>query len=140
MKSSEEQYMDEALLLAKKGASWTFPNPMVGAVIVKNGKVIGKGYYKKAGHPHAEIEAFNNATENPQGATLYVTLEPHNHYGKTSPCTDAIIAKGIKKVVCAISDPNPKVDGAGIEKLKKAGIAVTVGICEEESRKLNEAF
>jgi len=140
MNSQDEKYMQAALQLAKKGIGWAFPNPMVGAVLVKNNKIIGKGYYKSFGSPHAEIEAFNNATEDPRDATIYVTLEPHNHYGKTPPCTDTIIAKGIKRVVCAVADPNPKVHGSGFEKLKKAGIEVTVGVCENEAGKLNEGF
>jgi diaminohydroxyphosphoribosylaminopyrimidine deaminase / 5-amino-6-(5-phosphoribosylamino)uracil reductase len=140
MKSQDERYMQEALRLARKGIGWALPNPMVGALLVKNGNIIGKGYYKKFGSAHAEVEAFTHATEDPKGATMYVTLEPHNHYGKTPPCTDAIIAKGIAKVVCAVPDPNPKVNSSGIEKLRKAGIEVIVGVCEEEAKKLNEAF
>jgi len=140
MKSVDEQYMRECLRLAKKGIGWTFPNPMVGAVLVKNGKIIGRGYHKKVGLLHAEREAFNNATEDPKGATLYVSLEPCSISGKQPPCVDAIIEKGIAKLVCAVQDPNPKVHGKGFEKLKAAGIAVEVGICEEEARALNEAF
>lgn len=140
MKSLDERYMKEALLLAKRGMGWTFPNPMVGALLVKNERVIGRGYHKKFGFPHAEVGAFQNTIEDPKGSTLYVTLEPHNHQGKTPPCTDTIIAKGVTRVVCAVSDPNPKVNGSGIEKLQKAGIEVVVGVCEREARKLNEAF
>lgn len=131
--------MQKALRLAKKGLSWTFPNPMVGAVIVKNGKVVGEGYHHKIGEPHAEIEAMHTSP-NLKGATLYVNLEPCSHYGKTPPCVVAIIKAGIKRVVCCTLDPNPKVAGKGIEKLKQAGIEVTVGVLEKEAQKLNEAF
>src|ERR1700689_4510872 len=104
MSSDNESFMREALRLAAKGVGYTFPNPVVGAVLVKNGKIIGKGYHKKAGKAHAEIEAFSNATEDPQGATLYVTLEPCCIFGRTPPCTDAIIEKGISQVLCATAD------------------------------------
>ena len=140
MKSQDEQYIKEALRLAKKAQGWTFPNPMVGAILVKNGKIIGRGYHKKVGLSHAEVEAFTNATEDPKGSTLYVSLEPCNFYGRTPPCTEAIIKEGVAKVVCAVTDPNPKVHGNGIERLKKAGIEVQVGLCEEEAKSLNEAF
>lgn len=132
--------MKEALRLAKKGTGKTYPNPLVGAVLVKNSKIIGKGYYKRAGGPHAEIKAINSATETAQGSALYVTLEPHGYTAKTPPCTDAIIAAGISRVVCSTLDPNPKVQGDGIEQLKKAGIAVSVGLMEVEAKLLNEQF
>ena len=132
--------MREALDLAVKGMSWTFPNPMVGAVLVKNGKIIGRGYHTKVGMPHAEIEAFNDATDDPRGATLYVSLEPCTFFGRTPPCVDAIIERGIKKVVCAVSDPNPKVNGVGIKKLEEAGIAVISGVLSEDAKKINGAF
>jgi len=132
--------MGEALKLAAKGVGWTNPNPMVGAVIVKNGKIIGKGYHKRFGGPHAETEALAVAKEGARGATLYVTLEPCAHFGKTPPCADAVIKAGIKRVVCASVDPNPQVRGRGIAKLKKAGIPVLVGVMEREARVLNEAF
>ena len=140
MKPTDEQYMRECLRLAKKGIGWTFPNPMVGAVLVKNGKIIGRGYHKKVGLLHAEREAFTNATEDPSGATLYVSLEPCSAAGKQPPCVDAIIEKGIAKVVCAVQDPNPKMHGGGMAKLQKAGIEVISGVCEAEARALNEAF
>lgn len=127
-------FMQKALRLAKKGQSWTFPNPMVGAVLVKDGKVVGEGYHHKVGGHHAEIEAIH------QGGTLYVNLEPCSHYGKTPPCADAIIKAGVKRVVYSTLDPNPKVAGKGIEKLKQAGIEVTGGVLEKEAKKLNEAF
>jgi len=140
MKTIDERYMREALQFARKGSGNTFPNPMVGAVLVKNGKIIGKGYHKKAGMPHAEIEAFNAAIENPKGATLYVTLEPCCFLGRTGPCTDQIIKRGISKVICAVSDPNPKVGGKGIKILQEAGIDVSVGLLSKEAEILNEAF
>lgn len=132
--------MDEALKLAKRGNGWTYPNPMVGAVIVNRGQIIAKGYHKRVGLPHAEVEALKRAKKSLKGATLYVNLEPCTHYGKTPPCVDAIIQSGIKHVVCSILDPNPKVHGRGIAKLKQAGIAVSVGLRKKESRSLNEAF
>lgn len=140
MNSQDEHFMQEALQLAQKGMSWTFPNPMVGAVLVKKGKIIGRGYHKKVGLAHAEIEAFRSASEDPQGATLYVTLEPCCILGRTPPCAPEIIKKGIAKVVCAVKDPNPKVNGEGIKKLKEAGIQVEVGLLSEEAKSLNEAF
>jgi diaminohydroxyphosphoribosylaminopyrimidine deaminase/5-amino-6-(5-phosphoribosylamino)uracil reductase len=133
-------YMTEALRLAEQAHGRTSPNPMVGAVVVKDGRVIGKGYHTKSGMPHAEIEAFRSASEVLQGATLYVTLEPCCHYGKTPPCTDAIIRARIRRVVAAMVDPNPRVSGKGIQQLRDAGIEVEVGLLEQEARRLNEAF
>lgn len=135
----DEQFLKETLRLAKKGMSWTNPNPMVGALIVKDGHAVARGYHLKSGLPHAEIEAIRNA-KNLQGATLYLNLEPCNHFGKTKPCVDSIISSGIKRVVCATADPNPKVHGKGITSLRKAGIDTTVGVLEREARTLNEAF
>jgi len=132
--------MQEVLRLAKRGLSWTWPNPLVGAVLVKNGKIIGKGYHKKVGFPHAEIEAIRNANVNLRGATLYVNLEPCVHFGKTSPCVGAIIKSGITRVVCSVVDPNPQVAGKGIEKLRQTGIDVSVGVLEQEAKKQNAAF
>ncbi|GAB6073261.1 bifunctional diaminohydroxyphosphoribosylaminopyrimidine deaminase/5-amino-6-(5-phosphoribosylamino)uracil reductase RibD [Venenivibrio stagnispumantis] len=137
------KYMKRALQLAKKGKGYTHPNPAVGAVIVKDGKIIGEGYHKKAGMPHAEREAIKDAKEKGydiKGSTMYVTLEPCCHYGRTPPCTNAIIEEGIKKVVVATLDPNPLVAGQGIEILKKAGIETKIGILQEEAKKLNEDF
>src|SRR3989344_2010898 len=127
------KFLKETLKLAKKGLGKVNPNPMVGAVIVKNNKIIGKGYHKKFGYPHAEIEALKNCQQNPKGATLYVNLEPCSHFGKTPPCADAIIKAGIKKVVCCTQDPNPKALG-------KTGIEISFGLLEQEARQLNEAF
>lgn len=140
MKNSDELFMRQALDLAIKGMSWTFPNPMVGAVLVKNGKIIGSGYHTKVGMPHAEIEAFNDAIDDPREATLYVSLEPCSVFGRMPPCVDEIIKRGVTKVVCAVKDPNPKVNGAGIKKLEEAGITVVSDILSEEARKVNEAF
>ncbi len=133
-------YMEEALRLAEKARGRTSPNPMVGAVIVKEERVIGKGYHTKAGYPHAEIEALHDAVEDPQGSTLYVNLEPCCMYGKTPPCTEAIIHAGIRRVVAAMIDPDPRVQGKGFEQLRHAGLDVDVGLLENHARRLNEAF
>lgn len=138
--TTDEFFMQKALNLAKKGLGWTNPNPMVGAVIVKNGKIIGKGYHHRYGLGHGEVEALDSLNEDCEGATLYVNLEPCSHFGKTPPCSDAIIKSGIKKVVCATEDPNPKVSGQGIQKLEKAGIEVITRVLEKEAKVLNEAF
>ena len=138
--ASDEYFIAETLRLAKKAMGWTNPNPMVGAVIVKRGQIIAKGYHKRVGLPHAEIEALNAAKTSVKGATLYVNLEPCTHYGRTPPCVDAIIQAGIKRVVCSILDPNSKVHGRGIAKLEQAGITVSVGLREKESKTLNKAF
>lgn len=132
--------MKRALELAKMGIGFTNPNPLVGAVIVKDGKIIGEGYHEVYGSNHAEINAFKNAVEDVKGATMYVTLEPCSHYGKTPPCARAIVEKGIKKVVIGLKDPNPLVSGKGIEILQEAGIEVVTGVLEEEGRELNEVF
>ena len=136
----DTKYMKRALELAEKGIGHTSPNPMVGAVIVKDGQIIGEGYHEVYGSHHAEVNAFKNAVKDVKGATMYVTLEPCSHYGKTPPCADAIIAKGISKVVVAMEDPNPQVAGRGIKKLRDNGIEVVTGVLEAESRKLNEIF
>ena len=132
--------MGRALKLAEKGIGYTNPNPLVGAVIVKDGRVIAEGYHKLYGSNHAEINAFENATEDVRGATMYVTLEPCSHYGKTPPCAKAIVEKGIKKVVIGLRDPNPLVAGGGIKILQENGIEVVCGVLEEEGKKLNEIF
>lgn len=136
----EIKYMERALELAAKGIGYTNPNPLVGAVIVKNGKIIGEGYHEVYGSNHAEVNAFKNATEDVRGAIMYVTLEPCSHYGKTPPCAKAIVEKGIKKVVIGLKDPNPLVAGKGIQILKDNDIEVITGVMEEEGRKLNEIF
>lgn len=136
---SDEDFMRLALQLAEKGRGSTSPNPMVGAVIVKDGIIVGKGYHKAAGMAHAEVEAIKDAGEKTKDATLYVTLEPCNHYGKTPPCTDLILKSGIKKVVVAVKDPNPLATG-GLKRLEEAGIEIKVGVLEEDAKRLNEAF
>ncbi|MBI5469282.1 MAG: bifunctional diaminohydroxyphosphoribosylaminopyrimidine deaminase/5-amino-6-(5-phosphoribosylamino)uracil reductase RibD [Deltaproteobacteria bacterium] len=135
-----ERFMRLALKLAARGAGKTSPNPAVGSVIVKNGRVIAEGYHKKAGGPHAEAAALATLKNGAKDATLYVTLEPCCHFGRTPPCTDAIINSGIKKVVIGTVDPNPKVSGKGISLLKAAGVLVASGVLERECRKLNEAY
>jgi len=129
-----------ALSLAKKGEGKVSPNPMVGAVLVKDGKLIAQGYHRYFGGPHAEVEAIRRAGAEANGSTLYVTLEPCSHYGKTPPCTQAIIRAGIKQVIIATLDPNPINSGQGVQELQSAGIETEVGICEKEAKKVNEAF
>jgi|GEM_PF-33539 len=136
----DRKFMARALELAVRGMGHARPNPMVGAVIVKDGRIIGEGWHERFGGPHAEVNAFAHCTEDPAGATLYVTLEPCSHYGKTPPCADLIIEKDIDRVVTAMVDPNPLVSGKGIRRLRDAGIFVTVGVMEKEARKLNEVF
>lgn len=138
--NTHDYYMGRALELAKKGWGKTNPNPLVGAVIVKDDRIISEGYHEIIGCAHAEVAAFNNAEEDVAGGTLYVNLEPCSHYGRTPPCAKAIIEAKIKKVVVAMIDPNPKVSGKGIQMLRDAGIEVEVGVREEEAKKLNEIF
>ena len=132
--------MRRALELSKKGVGFVNPNPLVGAVIVKDNKIIGEGYHEYFGGPHAEINAFKNAKEDVEGATMYVTLEPCSHYGKTPPCAHAIVRNKIAKVVIGMIDPNPMVAGRGIEILRSNGIEVTTGIMHKEIEKTNEIF
>jgi diaminohydroxyphosphoribosylaminopyrimidine deaminase/5-amino-6-(5-phosphoribosylamino)uracil reductase len=136
----DEQWMKRALRLAEKGRGRTSPNPMVGAVLVKNGTVVGEGCHAKAGGDHAEIVALQQAREEARGAVLYLNLEPCTHYGKTPPCAPRVIQSKVKRVVIGMEDPNPLVKGKGVETLKRAGLEVEVGILERECRKLNEAF
>lgn len=136
----DEQYMQRALDLSVNGLGHTRPNPMVGAVLVKDGRIIGEGWHEHFGGPHAEVNAFAACSEDPEGATLYVTLEPCAHYGKTPPCCDLVISKKVARVVCAMEDPNPLVAGKGIQKMREAGISVTTGVLELEARKVNEVF
>lgn len=136
----DESYMREALRIAEFARGRTAPNPMVGAVIVRDGTIIASGWHRAAGEPHAEIHALRMAGELARGATLYVTLEPCAHHGRTGPCAEAVIAAGIARVVTALSDPNPLVAGRGISLLAAAGIEVTTGICEAEARRQNEVF
>ncbi|MGN6711573.1 bifunctional diaminohydroxyphosphoribosylaminopyrimidine deaminase/5-amino-6-(5-phosphoribosylamino)uracil reductase RibD [Anaerocolumna jejuensis] len=134
------EYMRLALELAEKGKGFVYPNPMVGAVIVKDNKIIGQGYHERYGGLHAERNALAGCRVSPAGGVLYVTLEPCCHFGKTPPCTEAILQSGIKKVVIGCKDPNPMVAGKGIEQLRQQGIEVTEGVLEQECRKLNEVF
>ena len=135
-----EKYMRMAIELAKKGAGAVNPNPMVGAVVVKNGEVIGRGYHKFFGGPHAEVYALEEAGKEAEGATIYVTLEPCSHYGKTPPCAKKIIDMGIKKCFIGSSDPNPKVAGKGVSMLKEAGIEVVENVLKEECDEVNQVF
>jgi diaminohydroxyphosphoribosylaminopyrimidine deaminase/5-amino-6-(5-phosphoribosylamino)uracil reductase len=139
-KKPDIEYMKMALRLAAKAKGRTHPNPMVGALLVKNGKIIGKGYHRKAGKDHAEFEAIKNAAGRCSGATMFVTLEPCDHHGKTPPCTQAIIKHGIKTVKIAVKDPNPLNNGRGIGKLRKSGISVDLGLCAEEALALNKKY
>ena len=132
--------MENALDLARKATGLASPNPLVGCVIVLNGEIIGQGFHEYDGRKHAEILALAAAGEKARGATMYVTLEPCNHTGRTGPCTEAIVSAGVKRVVAAMQDPNPAVAGSGVEKLRAAGIDVYCGLLEEQARKFNEAF
>lgn len=133
-------FMKEALRLAEKGWGQTSPNPMVGAVIVAGDMIVGKGYHERVGGPHAEAIALREAGKKAAGATLYVTLEPCNHFGRTPPCTVAVVGSGISRVVVGMADPNPHVDGGGAAYLRDLGIPVEVGVLEQECRLLNQAF
>jgi diaminohydroxyphosphoribosylaminopyrimidine deaminase/5-amino-6-(5-phosphoribosylamino)uracil reductase len=139
-RQSYQKYMERAIWLAEKARGFTSPNPLVGAVLVKNDRIIGEGYHEMVGKAHAEINALNQAIESPKGATLFVTLEPCNHFGRTPPCTEAIIKAGIKEVVIGSLDPNPLNSGAGIRRLKQAGIKIEVGILAEKVQEQNEIF
>ena len=136
----DNYYMRMAIRLAGKGIGKTSPNPMVGAVIVRNGKIIGRGYHKKCGDYHAEINAINNAKGSIRGSTFYITLEPCSHYGRTPPCVDTLIKKKLERVVVGTPDPNPEVNGKGIKILRSKGIKVDVGILDTECRQLNEHY
>jgi pyrimidine deaminase RibD-like protein len=137
---SHELFMSRALELAEKGRGKTSPNPLVGAVVVRSGRIVGEGYHQMAGTPHAEIHALRDAGEKAKGAIMYVTLEPCCHYGRTPPCTEAIIEKGIKEVVVGAADPNPLVAGKGIKTLEDAGVRVITGVLEKDAQRQNEAF
>ncbi len=135
-----EKYMRLALELAEKARGRTSPNPLVGAVIIKEGEIVGQGYHQQAGTPHAEIHALNEAGEKAAGATLYINLEPCVHFGRTPPCSEAIIRAGISEVYVGMPDPNPLVAGRGLKQLREAGIKVYVGLLETEARRMNEIF
>lgn len=140
MHAEDHYYMQEALDLAAKAMGRTSPNPMVGAVVVRDGRVVGRGYHMRAGTPHAEIHALREAGSDARGATLYVTLEPCCHHGRTGPCTEAVIEAGISRVVMAMTDPNPLVAGKGAQRLREAGVQVECGVLEQQARRLNEVF
>lgn len=136
----EERFMERAIELARKGEGYTSPNPLVGAVIVKGNRIIGEGYHEYFGGSHAEVNALKNAMESVNGATMYVTLEPCSHYGKTPPCANEIVKKGISRVIIGMKDPNPLVAGKGMNILEENGIEVELGVLEKEVKKLNEIF
>jgi pyrimidine deaminase RibD-like protein len=140
MIDQDSTYMERALELARKGAGLVSPNPMVGAVLVKGGKIVGEGYHRYDGLKHAESHAIDMAGENARGATLYCSLEPCSHYGRTAPCTTALIEAGISRAFVSIKDPNPLVNGNGISELRAAGIVVEVGLCHQEALQLNECY
>jgi diaminohydroxyphosphoribosylaminopyrimidine deaminase/5-amino-6-(5-phosphoribosylamino)uracil reductase len=137
---TDETFMRRALALAERGRGLTSPNPMVGAVVVRDGEIVGEGFHPRAGAPHAEVEALRAAGSRARGATLYVTLEPCNHHGRTPPCTPTVLAAGVTRVVAAIPDPNPFVDGGGAATLRAAGLAVETGLLAEEATAQNRAF
>lgn len=132
--------MQRALELAARGGERTAPNPMVGAVVVREGRIVGEGWHEQAGGPHAEVRALEAAGPSARGAVLYVTLEPCNHYGRTPPCCESIETAGIARVCIASLDPNPAVAGGGAERLKRAGIEVSSGLYTEQEQKLNSAW
>ena len=138
--TADERFMHAAICLAKIAQGRAHPNPIVGAVIVKNRKIIGKGYHKRYGLPHAEINAIKDAGKSAKGGVLYVTLEPCDHFGHTPPCTAAIIRSGIRKVVIGMKDPNPINNGRGILKLTDNGIAAVVGVLEDEAKSINAPY
>jgi diaminohydroxyphosphoribosylaminopyrimidine deaminase/5-amino-6-(5-phosphoribosylamino)uracil reductase len=140
MNAADSQWMAQALRLAERGLYTTAPNPRVGCVLVKAGKVVGEGWHERAGEPHAEVHALRNAGRSARGATAYVTLEPCSHHGRTPPCADALIAAGVSRVVCAMQDPNPQVAGNGLAALRAAGIEVECGLMEAAARELNIGF
>src|SRR5262249_9461615 len=129
-----------ALNLARKGVGLASPNPAVGCVIVRDGEIVGEGWHQYDRRDHAEIVALKTAGQRARGATLYVSLEPCNHQGRTGPCTEAMLAAGVRRVVAAIEDPNPKTKGGGFERLQNAGLEIAYGICEEPARRLIESF
>jgi len=136
----DAEFMFRALHLAERGLYTTDPNPRVGCVIVKDGQIVGEGWHRQAGGPHAEIEALRQSGDRADGATAYVSLEPCCHHGKTPPCTDALISAGIARVVAAMKDPNPRVAGEGLKKLKEAGVDVACGLLENAAAALNPGF
>ena len=140
MDAHATRFMEHALELARKGAGLASPNPMVGCILVREGQIVGEGFHQYDLRDHAEIVALKSAGEKARGSAMYITLEPCNHTGRTGPCTEAIITAGVQRVVSAMEDPNPVNSGRGFDRLRAAGIEVQSGICEEEARRLNEAF
>lgn len=139
-KQIDTEFMAQALQLAEKGLGVTSPNPHVGALLVKNGEIVGRGYHRRAGAQHAEIAALKDAGDRAQGAEMYITLEPCCHHGRTGPCADAIVRAGIKRVCFATLDPNPQVNGRGARRLRAAGLAVTRGVLRKQSERLNDVY
>lgn len=137
---SDERFMKKVISLAKKGLGSTFPNPVVGALLVKDGRIMSSGYHKKAGMKHAEVDALSKVGEGARGSTMYVNLEPCNHYGRTPPCTKAIVESGVSRVVVGIKDPNKGVTGGGCEFLQSKGVDIRCGVLEEECSTLNEVY
>ncbi|MGB2621733.1 MAG: bifunctional diaminohydroxyphosphoribosylaminopyrimidine deaminase/5-amino-6-(5-phosphoribosylamino)uracil reductase RibD [Candidatus Acidiferrum sp.] len=140
MDAHATRFMEHALALACKGVGLASPNPMVGCILVRDGEIVGEGFHQYEWRDHAEIVALKSAGEKARGSTMYVTLEPCNHTGRTGPCTEAIIAAGVQRVVAAMEDPNPVNSGRGFDRLRAAGIEVESGVCEEDAHRLNEAF
>ncbi len=140
MADSDEAWMRRALELAERGRGHVEPNPLVGAVVVRDGRLVGEGWHRRYGQAHAEVNALDAAGDAARGATLYVTLEPCCHHGKTPPCTDAVLRAGVRRVVACMADPFPAVAGQGMELLRAAGVAVEVGLCEAEARRLNAPY
>src|SRR5277367_246589 len=140
MDAHATRFMEHALELARQGSGLASPNPMVGCILVREGQIVGEGFHRYEKRDHAEIVALKSARGKARGATMYVTLEPCNHIGRTGPCTEAIIAAGVQRVVAATEDPNPVTSGRGFDRLRAAGIEVFTGACEDEARTLNEAF
>jgi diaminohydroxyphosphoribosylaminopyrimidine deaminase / 5-amino-6-(5-phosphoribosylamino)uracil reductase len=136
----DRRFLRVALDLAARGAGRTSPNPMVGAVLVRGGRIVGRGYHTRAGAPHAEVAALGQAGRAARGATLYVNLEPCAHFGRTPPCVDALIGAGVREVVTCMRDPDPRVNGRGLRALRRAGVRVRVGVLRQASRRLNERF
>jgi diaminohydroxyphosphoribosylaminopyrimidine deaminase/5-amino-6-(5-phosphoribosylamino)uracil reductase len=140
MDAHATRFMEHALELARKGVGLASPNPVVGCILVREGEIVGEGFHEYEKRDHAEIVALKSAGEKARGSTMYVTLEPCNHTGRTGPCTETIIAAGVQRLVAAMEDPNPVNSGRGLDRLRAAGIEVVAGVCEEEARRLNEAF
>ncbi|HSG19244.1 MAG TPA: bifunctional diaminohydroxyphosphoribosylaminopyrimidine deaminase/5-amino-6-(5-phosphoribosylamino)uracil reductase RibD, partial [Burkholderiaceae bacterium] len=138
--AADMRHMQQALALAEKGLWTTTPNPRVGCVLVREGQVVGEGWHAKAGGPHAEVVALQQAADRARGATAFITLEPCAHIGRTGPCTEALIRAGVAMVVVATEDPNPRVSGRGLARLREAGLGVRVGLLSEQAQALNAGF